>query len=829
MSDSNLTQKRQAWRRAIALKENELRTLEIRREALQHELRSLRAELRTSGTAPVSSVEMSKEEKLRLFRSLFRGREDIYSTLWTNKKTGHKGYALVCGNEWRDGICQKPRVRCGACSHQAFQPIADSVLVDHFRGRHVVGIYPLLKNEKCWFLAVDFDQGDWKKDLAAFREVCHEAELPVAIERSRSGNGAHAWFFFDQPVSAAIARRMGCSLITQTMSRCHSLGFSSYDRLFPNQDTLPKGGFGNLIALPLQREPRWNGNTVFVDDEYVPMPDQWAYLASIKKISVSAVERIAWPAAQSRQVAGARFDKSKAKRSEEESCFPALSILPQLPSIPHGANVPLRVQSCLAQRLYIDKSGLPDSVLNALKRLASFQNPEFYKRQNLRLSTALTPRVICCAEESPQYLSLPRGCADQASQLLQKIGTELQIDDDRQQGTAIDHGFYGELTELQKSAVRSMLQHDIGILVAPPGAGKTVAAIKIIARRGANTLIIVHRQVLLEQWVAHLGIFLRTDVKSIGRIGGGKRHVTGRIDVAMIQSLARKDQVAELVKDYGHVVIDECHHVAAVSFEKVLNQVSAKYITGLTATEKRRDGQHPIFEMQLGPQRYAAKRIEPSSSAPPMRRLKVRTTDFKLTDSESIQGIYRELAADEERNNLIAEDIVRSIQARRSPIVLTERKDHLQYLTARLTGLADHLIVLQGGVASKRRRETLAALDAIGEDEERIILATGRYIGEGFDDARLDTLFLTMPVSWRGTIVQYAGRLNRLHPRKTDVRIYDYLDRRVPVLVRMYERCLKGYRSIGYSSADDQDLPALLPRGTAHLCVSPRKRNNPET
>ena len=802
----------------IARKEDELRGLEIQRDSVERELQFIKNAFESSKVPHPDSLsisvdsnspaQMTDTEKIRLFRYLFRGRDDIFSTLWTKENTGRAGYALKCGNEWRPTICLKPRVRCGECSNQAFLRVTDRVILGHFQGRHVVGIYPLLKDETCWILAVDFDKGDWMKDTAAFRSVCHSAELPVVVERSRSGNGAHVWFFFDKPVSAAVARRMGCYLITQTMSKCHSLHLSSYDRLFPNQDTMPRGGFGNLIALPLQREPRWRDNSVFVDENFNPVADQWAYLSGVERIPASTVERIAESAVASGQVLRVRCSGMQ----ENNPTAPWLSLPSQrlhLPDSHVSETVPDCVRSNLAQRLYIDKSDLSSPVLNAVKQLAAFQNPEFYKRQSLRLSTALTPRIISCVEECPQYVALPRGCIGDAIDLFDNLGAELKINDYRNIGQKIKHRFQGTLTKFQKDAVNSMLHQDVGILVAPPGVGKTVAAIKIIAERARNTLILVHRRPLLEQWISQLAIFLNMDTELNGRIGGGKRHVTGLIDVAMIQSLVRKDEVDDLVACYGHVVVDECHHVSAVSFEKVLAEVKARYVTGLTATSRRRDGQHPIFEMQLGPIQYIAERKLTTTMLPFTRRLVVRETAFELTNvdaNQPIHQIYRELAANKQRNDLIIDDILCSLEAGRSPIVLTERKDHLEILTNQLTGFVKHLIVLKGGVTAKKRRETLIALGAIPEDEERLILATGRYIGEGFDDARLDTLFLTMPVSWRGTIVQYTGRLNRNHTGKTEVQIYDYVDRRIPVLTRMYDRRLAGYRSIGYEVESELGL-----------------------
>ena len=466
MPDPASAGERQALQDAVARKKDELRAIELRRAVAERELRRLEAELETFDAPPPEtpdefpgsgdSIPATAAGKVALFRAVFRGREDVFPVLWTNLRTGRTGYAPACGNEWIRGVCEKPRVRCGECPNQAFLPVRDRVMLDHLRGRHVAGVYPMLPDETCRFLAVDFDKGGWRRGVAAFRGACAAAGLPVAVERSCSGHGAHAWFFFDAPVSAAAVRRMGCHLITRAMSRRHGLGMSSYDRLFPNQDTMPRGGFGNLIALPLQREPRAGGNTVFVDDGFRPFPDQWAYLAGVRRIPASTVERIAAKALRDGQVLGVR---SSGMEGEDGTAEPWL-LAPSRGSTPPAAPtveepVPARVEATLAQRLFIDKAGLPSPVLDALERLAAFRNPEFYRRQAMRLSTALTPRVIACAEDFPRHVALPRGCADDAGALLRAVGSALEIDDRREAGQLIRHRFQGTPTELQEAAVRS--------------------------------------------------------------------------------------------------------------------------------------------------------------------------------------------------------------------------------------------------------------------------------------------------------------------------------------------------------------------------------------
>jgi superfamily II DNA or RNA helicase len=749
---------------------------------------------------PRVAAPRTSTEKVALFRELFRGRVDVFPKRWVNAKKGTKGYSPACANEWIRGVCDKPRVKCGECLNQAFLPVTDQVILDHFQGRHVAGVYPMLEDDTCCFLAVDFDKRNWQQDVAALVETCRREGVSTAVERSRSGDGAHVWFFFKAPVSASSARKLGCYLITETMARRHDLPMASYDRLFPNQDTMPRGGFGNLIALPFQNGPRQQGNSVFVDDSWKPYPNQWEFLSAIRRLEPAEVEALALDASKNGKVIGVGMGEPV---DDDDSMAP-WTRLPsrRRPKLIIDEPLPESVRAVLAQLLFVGKAGLPAALLNQIKRLAAFQNPEFYKKQAMRLSTSLTPRVISCAEDLPQHVGLPRGCVAALEELLAEHGTRLEIEDERCEGSPIEVDFHGELTAVQAQAAKALCAHDIGVFVAPPGSGKTVVGAHLIAKRRCNTLVLVHRTQLLEQWIAQLALFLNVKPKEIGQLGGGKRKANGRLDVAMIQSLARGKEVDDIIAGYGQVIVDECHHVPAASFERVLREAKARYLVGLTATPKRRDGHHPILQLQLGPVRFA---IDPKSLAAQRsfeHRLIVRDTRYELNSgaaNEGIQGIYRELASDEKRNRLILDDVVRALDEGRSPILLTERRDHLEYFVANLRGLTRNLIVLQGGMRSKARREAMDRLATISETEERLVLATGRFIGEGFDDARLDTLFLALPVSWRGTLVQYAGRLHRRHHAKTEVRIFDYVDRNVPMLARMFDKRMKGYRAMGYS------------------------------
>jgi len=629
-----------------------------------------------------------------------------------------------------------------------------------------MGTYPMLLDETCLFLAVDFDKESWQADAGAFVETCRKLDVPVALERSRSGNGAHVWFFFAEAVSASVARKLGSHILTETMERRPDLGLGSYDRLFPNQDTLPKGGFGNLIALPLQKRARERGNSIFLDQQFNPHPDQWAFLSSIQRLGRTRIEALAREAETRGRVVGVRMAVMEDDDDAPWTAPPSR----RRKEPPIAGPLPERVEVVLADQIYVPKENLPPALRNRLVRLAAFQNPEFYRAQAMRLPTYDKPRIIHCAEDHAKHIGLPRGCLEEVRELLDSLKIQLAVQDERCPGTPLEVSFRGELLPEQQADAEAMLRHETGVLSATTAFGKTVLAAWLIARRGVNTLVLVHRQQLLEQWVERLSTFLGLPAKQIGRLGGGRKKLTGALDVALIQSLVRKDEVNDCVAGYGHVVVDECHHLSAHSFELVARRAKARFFLGLSATVERKDGHHPIIVMQCGPVRHRVDARQQAATRPFTHSVLVRPTGYRgepcpphfakcanENPRRAFHQLYEALWRDEKRNAMICADVLSALREGRSPPVLTERTEHLELLADQLSGEVANVISLRGGMGRKALRGALDRLkkhdpqpfagDATkGCSGGRLVLAMGRFIGEGFDDPRLDTLFLALPV-----------------------------------------------------------------------------------
>ena len=737
---------------------------------------------------------ISNEEKVKLFMSIFNARTDVYAKRWTSSKTGKSGYSPVCKNEFSKYKCDKLKIKCSECVHRDLEPLTEDVVLKHLKGEITIGIYPLLLGDICNFLAIDFDKKTYEKDVNAFWSICDDLNIPIYVERSRSGNGAHVWMFFEESIPARVARKMGNILLTKTMDKV-SLDLDSYDRLFPNQDTLPNGGFGNLIALPFQGISAKEGNTIFVNKYFEVYDNQIEILKNIVRIKREEVYNFI-------KMNGIEdYDEPVIEESDDE--------------IPNKVKVKdtiftNNIECILDNQIYVKKLKLLPNERTYLKRLASFTNPKFYELQKLRMPVYSTPRIISCFEEDERFLILPRGCLDAIKDICDRSNVELKVKDTRQVGKNIDFNFNGILKSKQTRAMNELVKNDNGVLCAATGFGKTVVASKIISELKTNTLILVNRTSLLEQWKERLSFFLGINKKEIGQIGAGKNKQTNVLDIASLQTLYKQDNIDDILKEYGLVIIDECHHISAFSFEQVLKNVRAKYVYGLTATPIRKDGQHPIIYMQCGNIRYRVSNKELKQNKEMEHTVVVKKTNYSYTPTEikdkiSISEILTDIAKSNYRNNIIVKDIKGVVKDGRVPIVLTERVEHLEILKNKIEDLNLNvpIVIYKGNMGKKKLKEINSLIEeADREGNSRIILATSTSIGEGFDDSRLDTLFLTMPVSWKGRIIQYVGRLHREHIEKEKVIVYDYLDN-MKVLEKMYSRRIKGYKVAGYEIVEE--------------------------
>lgn len=722
----------------------------------------------------------SSQAKVEFYAALFGGRRDVYALRWENARTGKSGWMPAVEGGWRKGR---------AASDIRHLPLTPEVLAAHLTGDIHIGLYPMLRGDQTCWLAADFDGQAAMLDALAYLKAARAVGAPAALEVSRSGIGAHVWIFFTGPVPAATARQLGTALVREAIAIRGRMDLRCYDRLFPSQDVLPGQGPGNLIAAPLHGKSRKLGTTVFLDlASLEPFEDQWEYLSTLERLTPKQVSKLA--SALREPSVGARVQRAQPARSTKTQPSPA-------PVVHLGLDGTVKVPG----------SELTPALYATLKHAASTYNPEFYDRQRRRQSTWNVPRIITSYDETlDDHLVLPRGLLDTTARLIEEAGSKIELDDKRITGDALDLTATFELRPQQQEAVDATLPHDLGLLVAPPGSGKTVMACAVIARRAVPTLVLVDRKTLADQWRRQITDLLG---HKPDQLGGGRSKLTGVIDIATLQTLARRSDLAVKLSAYGQVVVDECHHVPAAAFETAVRAIPARYWVGLTATPYRRDGLDDLIGFQLGPVRHTFAHADPdtlegATTERPRPMLKVHATSFRLEQQVdfsvpgAIAGVHSALAEDAARNEQILKDVTEALGRGRHCLVLVQRTGHVDHLATALAEQGHDPVVLKGGMGAKQRAAANERLVPADDGPPLLVVATGHFVGEGFDCPALDTLFLAGPVSFKGRLVQYVGRVLRAHPGKQTAEVHDYHDVDVPVLAAALAKRAPGYVSLGF-------------------------------
>lgn len=779
--------------------------------------------------ARIKAPEEITEKMANKFFSRFWGRQDVYAKRNEKKDTGETSYFPQCNNFWTE-VCyrkQRQNVSCNDCKYRSYTNLTKKDILMHLRGKSynasdVVGVYPLLTDGTSRFLVFDFDNHDkgaekkdfaneddtWIEEVEAMRKICVLNGIDPLVERSRSGRGAHIWIFFDKPISAALVRRFGTALLDKGAEQVNLKSFKYYDRMLPAQDTLPNGGIGNLIALPLQGKALKDGNSAFIDRNWNAYPDQWEILWSKPRLSQEFIEtKIREWRTTIEDALTVDFDEDREKPWEKSRGF-------------SNADVDGKMHLTLSNGIYVDSTNIRVALQNKIRRMAAISNPVYYKNQAIGTSNYDTSRWLYLGQDHLSgYIEIPCGLYSTLIDNIEQAKIPYEIEDERQNGKNINVEFKGKLREEQKVAMNKMLQFDNGILHAATAFGKTVVCSAIIAEKKVNTLIILESSALMEQWKEALDKFLdineelpeyktktgriRVRKEVIGRLQGAHDSMTGIIDIAMAGSLCRKGEFHNLLEQYGMVLVDECHHAASDTISNVLKEVKAKYVYGVTATPKRGDGLEKINYMLIGPIRHSYTAKEKAKSQGIEHLVYPRFTPVVAPRGIIKEKMHPNEAYDIIRNNeirddLIIEDIKECVAAGRTPVVLSRYKEHSQKLYERLKDHANHVFLMTGNNSKKEHKKILEQLHEVNEKETLILVATGSLIGEGFDYPRLDTLFMAMPVSFRSVVEQYAGRLNRDYEGKENVIVYDYVDSHIPMFDNMYAKRLKAYRQIGY-------------------------------
>lgn len=768
----------------------------------------------------IKNETITKQHVIEFFR-VFKGRQDVYSKRSVSKD-GRVGYYPQCYNYWQEGLCPKKdgkKVDCKKCINKSYKQLKSDVLLQHFlgrdeKGRDVIGIYPMFEDETTNLLVFDFDNHEigndgenkdnqWLEEVNTFRKICQLHHIDILVERSRSGNGVHIWIFFDKPILAMTARNFGKALLNVRAESINLKTFQTYDRMIPAQDHLSKDGLGNLIALPLQGQAVKKNNSVFVDENWQAYYDQWNCIRNVKRLSVEFIEE------KLQQWGTKGILKTDANYEGIEKPWIKNRHFDK-------EDVDGIVEIDQANMLYINTTNLKPRIQNRIRQLAVFSNREFYKRRNSGLSVRGIDSNIQCSFDINQWICLPRGCLAVLKDRLDESQINYKINDHREIGQRINVEFNGELYDNQKRAVDALLKKDIGILNATTAFGKTVVGTYLIAQRKVNTLIIVHTNLIMNNWEDDLNNFLiineeiptyitpsgkkKKRKQIIGKLYSGHNSLNGIIDIVSVNSLITNGNVKEFVKNYGMVIVDECHHAPSHTLYTVLNEISAKYLYGFTATIKRDDGLEQKTYMQLGPilYKYTTKeRIEkqgiPHYVYPRFTRfVELNQKDLKLNDW------YKLVIQNEIRNKQILSDIHECMQDKRTILIITKFKDHAKYFYKKLHDQYDQVVLLVGGKGDKENKEIKVQLNHIQNHESVILIATAQYVGEGFNFPRLDTLFLTVPVSVESCVEQYSGRLHRHFEGKKDVMIYDYIDSHILQLEKMYHKRLRTYKKMGY-------------------------------